>query len=156
MARKPSSGIGVRYACAGSVAAALFLCWWAAGLARVARAQVTSNANSTAVQLDLKTTLEKGLRCRRPEEFAFVEREVQLVDDGTLPEVLVRTTFGYARKKRPYPFPYFERILKLRAEQIGVTLDLVAQPTAGGRRVTPTALSTLRGLFPTFKQGTTR
>ena len=73
-------------------------------------------------EASLKDQLEKGLRARRPEEFAFIGRVVALVDDGKLPVKLVRGTFGWARRKKPYPFPYFERALKLRAAKIGVVV----------------------------------
>jgi hypothetical protein len=43
-----------------------------------------------------------------------------MVDQGKLPRDLVYSTFGWARKKRPYPFPYFERGLKKRAARIGI------------------------------------
>jgi hypothetical protein len=71
---------------------------------------------------NLRETLEKGLQARRPEEFEFIRRVVQQVDDGTLPMDLVRGTFDWARRKRPFPFPYFERALKLRAAKLGITV----------------------------------
>lgn len=71
---------------------------------------------------DLKTTLEKGLRARRPIEFQFIKQTTDLVDNGTLPQSVVKSTFLWARKKRPYPYPYFERALRERAKRIGVDL----------------------------------
>jgi len=71
---------------------------------------------------DLQTSLEKGLKARRPVEFAFIASVVQMVDNGTLPKTLVETSFLWARKKRPYPFPYFEQSLKLQAQKIGIGL----------------------------------
>jgi hypothetical protein len=71
---------------------------------------------------DLKTTLEKGLRARRPVEFAFIASVVQMVDDGTLPQSIVQTSFLWARKKRPYPFPYFRQSLRVQAQAMGVDL----------------------------------
>jgi hypothetical protein len=71
---------------------------------------------------DLRTMLEKGLRARRPVEFTFIDDVVQMVDAGTLPESIVQTSFLWARKKRPYPFPYFRQSLKVQAQQIGVSL----------------------------------
>jgi hypothetical protein len=70
----------------------------------------------------LQTALEKGLRARRPVEFAFIASVVQMVDDGTLPQSVVQTSFLWARKKRPYPFVYFRQSLKVQAQQIGVDL----------------------------------
>jgi len=71
---------------------------------------------------DLKTQLNSGLRCRRPEEFEFVNLVVQLVDNLQLSEELVKGTFQWARKKKPYPFPYFERALRERAAEGGVAI----------------------------------
>lgn len=71
---------------------------------------------------DLQTTLEMGLRARRPEEFAFIGRVVKMVEDGDLPLKLVKGTFNWARKKRPYPYPYFERSLKLQAAKRGIVV----------------------------------
>ena len=69
---------------------------------------------------DLRQTLEAGLRARRPQEFAFIGRVVKMVEDGDLPLKLVKETFNYARKKRPYPYPYFERALIRRAAALGI------------------------------------
>ena len=71
---------------------------------------------------DLQTTLEKGLRARRPVEFAFIASVVRMVDAGTLPQSIVTTSFLWARKKRPYPFPYFRQSLRAQAQQMGVDL----------------------------------
>ena len=71
---------------------------------------------------DLQTTLEKGLRARRPVEFDFIASVVQMVDDGTLPVSIVQTSFLWARKKRPYPFPYFRQSLRIQAQQMGIDL----------------------------------
>lgn len=71
---------------------------------------------------DLKTQLNSGLRCRRDSEFAFVAMIVQMVDNGDLSVVLVKESFQYARKKKPYPFPYFERVIRIRAAEAGVTI----------------------------------
>jgi hypothetical protein len=71
---------------------------------------------------NLEETLEAGLQARRPEEFAFLRRVVTMVEQRQLPEELVRSTFAWARRKRPYPFPFFERGLKLRAARIGITV----------------------------------
>ena len=72
---------------------------------------------------DLKVTLEKGLKARRPVEFQFVAQVVAKVEDGTLPRSLVNSTFLWARNnKQPYPFPYFQQALKVRAKKVGVAL----------------------------------
>ena len=72
--------------------------------------------------ITLKQLLERGLRARRPEEFAFVNRVVRLVQQQRLSEKLVKSTYNWARKKRPYPFPYFERALKVQAAKQGIRI----------------------------------
>lgn len=72
---------------------------------------------------DLKTTLEKGLKARRPEEFAFIKKVVAKVDAGSLPLSLVESTFLWARKKRqPHAFQYFRRALEVRAGKQGISI----------------------------------
>jgi hypothetical protein len=75
-----------------------------------------------AKSADLKQRLEAGLQARRPEEFSFIKRVVDLVDQGKLSTELVQGTFDWARDKRPYPYPFFERAIKLRAARIGVVV----------------------------------
>ena len=73
--------------------------------------------------ITLKQALEKGLKARRPSEFAFIRLVVDLVEDGVLPRKMVERTFLYARDRRqPYPMPYFEKALQLQAKKIGVKL----------------------------------
>ena len=76
---------------------------------------------------DLQTTLQTGLKARRPQEFAFIAQVVEMVGDGTLPRSMVVTSFLWARKHRPYPFPYFEFGLRAQAAQVGVQIDLIEQ-----------------------------
>ena len=71
---------------------------------------------------NLKTTLEKGLKARRPEEFAFIALVVAKVEERTLPRPLVESTFLWARGKRPFPTVYFERGLRVRAKRLGIAL----------------------------------
>ncbi len=81
----------------------------------------TVNTNGATLPT-LKEQLETGLLARTPAEQAFVAKVVQLVDDGELPNSLVQSTFLYARKKLPYPMPYFQRALKIRAKRVGIIL----------------------------------
>ena len=74
---------------------------------------------------DLKFQLEKGLRARRPKEFQFVDLVVKMVRNDTLPLAMVKSTFLWARKKADstrYPFPYFERALRVRATKQGIKI----------------------------------
>jgi hypothetical protein len=83
----------------------------------------TATAAPGKKSADLREMLEAGLKARRPEEFAFIKRVVAQVQTGELPQDLVRSTFDWARYKRPYPFPYFERGLKVRAAQRGIVVQ---------------------------------
>jgi hypothetical protein len=71
--------------------------------------------------VSLKDQLEKGLKARRPQEFAFIARVAALVEQGKLPRKLVDSTFLWARSSR-HPFQYFERGLKVRARRLGIPL----------------------------------
>ena len=71
---------------------------------------------------DLKTQLNSGLKCRRDVEFAFVSQIVQMTNNGDLSVELVKGTFQWARRKKPYPFPYFYRAIRERAAKEGVTI----------------------------------
>ena len=75
--------------------------------------------------LDLQQQLEKGLRVKRPEDLKFVKLVVTMVGNNTLPLPLVKSAFLWARKKAlttPYPFPYFERALRVLAAKQGITI----------------------------------
>lgn len=72
---------------------------------------------------NLEETLTFGLKCRRPEEFDFVEVVVEKVEAGLLPLEIVLSMFKWARERRPnQPFPYFQAGLIDRAAKIGVDL----------------------------------
>lgn len=72
---------------------------------------------------DLREQLESKLRPRSPEEFAFAERVVTLVEQGKLPLRTVRATFNWARNKpRPFRFPYFRRALQIEAAKLRIKL----------------------------------
>ncbi len=71
---------------------------------------------------NLRDQLTFGLRARLPREHAFIRLVVERVEAGDLPLELVLSTFHWARHKRPYPFPYFEYALRLRAARNGILL----------------------------------
>jgi len=82
-----------------------------------------SNALHAVETADLKTTLEKGLRVRRPSEFQFIGTVVTAVDDDRLPRTIVIGTFDWARKRSlSRPFYYFQPAIRVRARRLGVTL----------------------------------
>jgi len=73
---------------------------------------------------NLKDQLEKGLRVRRPLEFAYVDYIHGLVQTGDLPVQLVLETFHWSRRQDPHvPFPYFQRAIRLRAARAGITIQ---------------------------------
>ena len=84
-------------------------------------------------QATLNELLRSVLKCRRPEEFAYVNLVTAKVDAGELPRALVLSMMKWAskrsrqeaessRRKSDIPFPYFQQGLKLRAAEIGVDL----------------------------------
>lgn len=72
--------------------------------------------------VDLKTMLEKGLRVKRPADAQYVDHVVARVNDGTLPSSLVKSSFLWARNKRPYPFVYFRQALEQQAKKRGISI----------------------------------
>ena len=72
---------------------------------------------------NLEETLKFSLKCRRPEEFAFVTLVVQKVQQKKITRELVLSTLQWAVERRPeFPFPYFQAGIKKRAAAIGVQL----------------------------------
>jgi hypothetical protein len=77
----------------------------------------------------LQDQLEKGLKCRRPQEFEFVDAVVAKVEHGDLSRQIVVETFAFARKRAAkygtkYAFPYFQRGLEERANKAGTPLNI--------------------------------
>jgi hypothetical protein len=73
---------------------------------------------------DLKETLEKGLKARRPNEFQFIAHVVTHVEEGRIPLSLVNSTFLWSRRQQAhFPFPYFERGLRERAKRAGISFE---------------------------------
>ncbi len=72
--------------------------------------------------ISLKDRLEKDLKARRPVEFAFIAKVVDLVEKGQLPLKLVDGTFLWARRRIRHRFQYFEFALRVRAARLGVKL----------------------------------
>lgn len=68
---------------------------------------------------DLEQQLKSGLKARRPLEFEFIKTVVQKVQDDELPIDLVQSAFLWAKRRQPFPYPYFERGLKERASRAG-------------------------------------
>lgn len=71
----------------------------------------------------LEDRLKAGLRVQLPAEEDFVERVVLLVRAGKIPGKLVDSTYIWAiERRKEYPFPAFEKALRLQAEKLGVRL----------------------------------
>ncbi len=74
---------------------------------------------------NLKSQLENGLKARFPAEFAFIHTVVTMVENNQLPLDLVQSTFLWVRKNKyhkKYMVPYFERLLRSRAAERGITI----------------------------------
>lgn len=72
--------------------------------------------------LTLKDLLAKELKARRPQEFAFIDQVVQMVEQKQLPIKLVRASLLWSRNKRPYPMIYFEQSLRRQAARAGIII----------------------------------
>jgi hypothetical protein len=83
--------------------------------------QIVSTGGATVPTL--KQQLQTGLLARTPQEQEFVDNVVAKVDSGELPLGLVQSTFLWARRHRPYPMQYFERALRVRAHDAGISFD---------------------------------
>jgi hypothetical protein len=84
-------------------------------------------------QATLNELLRSKLKCRRPQEFAYINLVTQKVDAGVLPVALVLSMMKWAMKRAAeekeagrrttdIPFPYFQEGLHRRAAEIGVDL----------------------------------
>jgi hypothetical protein len=94
---------------------------------------LTRAARGDEQEATLNETLRSILKCRRPEEFAYVDLITQKVEQGQLPRPLVLSMMDWARKrsrqevsagrrKNDFPFPYFQEGLRIRAAEINVSL----------------------------------
>ena len=73
----------------------------------------------------LKDILEKGLKARLPQDFAFIGKVIAMVENNQLPRELVLGTFDWVRKNRghkKYLVAYFAQVLRIRAKEIGVVI----------------------------------
>jgi hypothetical protein len=107
----------------GLVAAATIIapCW----------AQVPSVNGGGVSNLDLETQLDKGLKARRPVEFAYIKQIVALVNSGQLPRSTVISTFGWARKQPNRQLQYFQFALQARTKGLGIPLPDITNQGVG-------------------------
>jgi hypothetical protein len=82
-------------------------------------------------KLDLKSQLEKGLKARRPVEFAYIAQIIDLVEAGELPQSLVTSTFIWARQRPTRQLQYFQFALAARAKGLNVQLPDLRKQAVG-------------------------
>ncbi len=71
----------------------------------------------------LEDQLMNGLRVVTPDQRAYVNQVVALVDQGKLPRAMVNVIYVWAIKRNPrVPLPYFQFALRALAERRGVTV----------------------------------
>jgi len=71
----------------------------------------------------LADRLKTGLKARRPEETEFLDQVAHLVRTGALPGKLVDSTYLWAiQRQQKYPYPLFQRALRIQADRLGVDL----------------------------------
>ena len=76
---------------------------------------------------EFERQLNAMLKTRRDEEQEFIGLVVNQIRLGRIPSRLVSTSFEWVRNKRPttkYPFIYFERVLRLQAERLGLESEI--------------------------------
>jgi len=85
---------------------------------------VVPAAEEGKTALTLESRLTTGLKARRPEDVEFVERVAEMVRAGQLPAKVVDSTFLWAiRRRQAYPFPAFQRALRIQADRLGISID---------------------------------
>lgn len=80
-------------------------------------ASTTTRATAQGLDAD---RIKFGLRTAAPEEDGFVDRVIEMVNEGRLPVALVESTFLWARTQPRHKFQYFQRGLILRAARSGI------------------------------------
>lgn len=109
----------------------LWCCAWSVGW--LAAVGMGRRLGGDEQQATLNEILRSVLKCRRPEEFAYVNLVTAKVESGELPLPLVLSMMNWARKrarqeveaerrKSDIPFPYFQEGMHRRAAEIGVSL----------------------------------
>lgn len=83
-----------------------------------------TDRQASAQQRPLTAAIMRAeLRTIPIEEQGFIDRVLDLVDEGVLPSAMVLSTFDWARKKRDHKFQYFRFGMIVRAAAIGVKLQ---------------------------------
>ena len=87
-------------------------------------------------EADLRERLLTVLRVRTDAEREFVEAVVTKVIAGDIPQDLVDSSLFWVRDNKsdtPYPFFYFERVLRLRGQRAGVSIPVYRGTVPSGR-----------------------
>ena len=79
----------------------------------------SGQAEAASQRLDA-ATLKHTLQVGRPEDKAFIDRVVAMMNAGKLPSGIVEKCFLWARKKRRHKFQYFKRALIRLAASKGI------------------------------------
>ena len=80
---------------------------------------------------NLRERLVNGLRVRTDEERAFIEKVIVGVENGSIPQDLVDSSFLWVRNKKSrsnFPFFYFERVLRIQGKKRGVAIPPFSYP----------------------------
>lgn len=92
-------------------------------------AQITPTrtiAGTVQPVVGLEEQLINGLRATRAEQQAFLKTVVVLSEQGKLDKRLINAIYVWARRRQPlYPFPFFERGLRIEAGKRGISLPVV-------------------------------
>jgi hypothetical protein len=73
---------------------------------------------------ELRDQLMYGLRVAFPEQEAFVDQVIARVDRGEISRAMVNVVYVWSKKRKPkIPFPYFEYVMRILAEQRGVFFE---------------------------------
>ena len=88
---------------------------------------IDDSREANAQFFEFERQLNAMLKTRRDEEKEFIGLVVNQIRLGRIPSRLVSTSFEWVRNKRPttkYPFVYFERVLRLQAERVGLDNEI--------------------------------
>lgn len=124
-----------------TTAIALFLSVAAASVASAQLTQPRSLQSSARRTSSLEEQLINGLRATRPEQKQFLRNIVKHVNQKRLDLRVVNAVFKWARNRQPnYPFPYFERGLRVESQKRGLVLVSVATIIRNGQVLPPPPL----------------
>lgn len=101
--------------------------------------------------------LNAVLKTRRDEERQFIKSLVSQIGSGTVSTEIVQTSFKWVRRKRPdtpFPFLYFERVLRIIATQQGqggnippFNASVIGQPNPANQDAVNTASNQAAGIL---------